>query len=71
MSKSKGNGVLAKEMIEKYGPDSSRLFFYTTVPWKPKPLVDKTVRETETKILGTLINIYTFFASSTFLDIAI
>ena len=68
MSKSKGNGVLAKEMIEKYGPDPSRLFFYTTVPWKPKPLVDKTVRETETKILGTLINIYTFFASNANLD---
>ncbi len=68
MSKSKGNGVLAKEMIEKYGPDPSRLFFYTTVPWKPKPLVEKTVRETETKILGTLMNIYTFFASNASLD---
>ncbi|MCL4323036.1 MAG: isoleucine--tRNA ligase [Candidatus Thermoplasmatota archaeon] len=68
MSKSKGNGVLAKELIEKYGPDPSRLFFYTTVPWKPKPLVDKVVKEAETKILGTLLNIYTFFASNANLD---
>ncbi|MHB1439126.1 MAG: isoleucine--tRNA ligase [Cuniculiplasma sp.] len=68
MSKSKGNGVLARDMLEKFGPDASRLFFYTTVPWKPKPLVEKTVRETETKILGTLLNIYTFFASNANLD---
>ncbi len=68
MSKSKGNGVLAKEMIEKFGPDASRLFFYTTAPWKPKPLVEKNVRETETKILGTLLNVYSFFASNANLD---
>jgi isoleucyl-tRNA synthetase len=68
MSKSKGNGVLAREMIDKFGPDASRLFFYTTAPWKPKPLVEKVVRETETKILGTLINIYNFFASNANLD---
>ncbi len=68
MSKSKGNGVLAKEMIDKFGPDASRLFFYTTAPWKPKPLVEKTVKETETKILGTLMNIYSFFASNANLD---
>lgn len=68
MSKSKGNGVLAKEMIDKFGPDASRLFFYTTAPWKPKPLVEKTVKETEAKILGTLINIYSFFASNANLD---
>ncbi len=68
MSKSKGNGVLAKEMIDRYGPDASRLFFYTSAPWKPKPLVDKTVRDTETKVLGTLINIYSFFSQNANLD---
>ena len=68
MSKSKGNGVLAMELLDRFGADSSRLFFYSTAVWKPKPLVDKLVRENETKILGTLLNLYSFFASNASLD---
>ena len=68
MSKSKGNGILAMELLDRFGADSSRLFFYSTAVWKPKPLVEKIVRENETKILGTLLNLYNFFASNATLD---
>ncbi|MGP6240004.1 isoleucine--tRNA ligase [Cuniculiplasma sp. SKW4] len=68
MSKSRGNGVLAMKMMDDFGPDASRLFFFTSAPWKPKPLIEKVVRENETKILGTLVNIYSFFASNANLD---
>ena len=68
MSKSRGNGVLAMKMMDDFGPDASRLFFLTSAPWKPKPLIEKVVKENETKILGTLVNIYSFFASNANLD---
>ena len=41
MSKSKGNSVFALDLINQYGPDSSRLFFFNGPPWKPKPLSPK------------------------------
>ncbi len=68
MSKSRGNGVLAMKMMDDFGPDASRLFFYSSAPWKPKPLIEKVVRENEVKILGTFLNIYNFFASNGNLD---
>ncbi|MCL5791020.1 MAG: isoleucine--tRNA ligase [Candidatus Thermoplasmatota archaeon] len=68
MSKSRGNGVLAMKMIDDFGPDASRLFFFSSAPWKPKPLIEKVVRENETRILGTLVNIYNFYASNANLD---
>ena len=68
MSKSKGNGILAMELLDKFGADATRLFFYSTAAWKPKPLVEKVVKELETKILGTLLNMYSFFSSNANLD---
>ncbi|EQB65776.1 MAG: hypothetical protein AMDU2_EPLC00008G0008 [Thermoplasmatales archaeon E-plasma] len=68
MSKSKGNSVFALDLINQYGPDSSRLFFFNGPPWKPKPLSPKIVQEISTKTLGTFVNLYSFFASNANLD---
>lgn len=68
MSKSKGNSVFALDLINQYGPDSSRLFFFNGPPWKPRPLSPKIVQEISTKTLGTLVNLYSFFASNANLD---
>ncbi len=68
MSKSKGNSVFALDLINQYGPDSSRLFFFNGPPWKPKPLSPKIVQEISTKTIGTFVNLYSFFASNANLD---
>ena len=68
MSKSKGNSVYALDLITEFGADPARLFFFQGAPWKPKMLDKKFIRDTSRKILGTLSNIYSFFASNANLD---
>jgi isoleucyl-tRNA synthetase len=68
MSKSKGNSVYALDLINEFGADPARLFFFQGAPWKPKMLDKKFIRDTSRKILGTLSNIYSFFASNANLD---
>ena len=68
MSKSKGNSVYALDLVTEFGADPARLFFFQGAPWKPKMLDKKFIRDTSRKILGTLSNIYSFFASNANLD---
>lgn len=68
MSKSKGNSVYAIDLLKKFGPDPVRLFFLTGTQWKPKNLDEKVITDTSRKVLGTLINVYSFFASNANLD---
>jgi len=68
MSKSKGNSVYAIDLLRQFGPDPVRLFFLTGTQWKPKNLDEKTIQEVSRKILGTMINVYSFFASNASLD---
>ncbi|WP_393970811.1 isoleucine--tRNA ligase [Oxyplasma meridianum] len=68
MSKSKGNSVFALDLIREFGADPARLFFFQGAPWKPKMLDKKFIRDTSRKILGTISNIYSFFASNANLD---
>jgi len=68
MSKSKGNVVYAMDMMNEYGPDACRLFFLRGVPWKTRVIDRKYINDTSRKIMGTLSNVYSFFASNANLD---
>ncbi len=68
MSKSKGNVVYAIDMINDYGPDACRLFFLRGVPWKTRVIDKKYINDTARRIMGTLSNVYSFFASNANLD---
>ena len=50
-------------MLNKFGADALRWYFYTTsAPWLPSRFSEKAVREGQRKFLGTLQNVYAFFA---------
>ena len=63
MSKHLGNVVDPFQMLDKFGADALRWYFYTTTaPWLPKRFSEEAVREGQRKFLGTLQNVYAFFA---------
>ncbi len=63
MSKHLGNVVNPFEMLDKFGADALRWYFYTSsAPWLPKRFSEKAVQECQTKFLATLQNVYAFFA---------
>ena len=45
MSKSLGNTVLARELIDEFGGDAVRLFFLVGVPWKTRNIDRKFITE--------------------------
>ena len=62
MSKHLGNVVSPFDMLDKFGADPLRWYFYTTTaPWLPKRFSEEAVREVQNKFLGTLRNTYAFF----------
>ena len=63
MSKHLGNVVDPFVMLDKFGADALRWYFYTTTaPWLPKRFSEAAVQEGQRKFLGTLQNVYAFFA---------
>ena len=68
MSKSKGNSVFALDFLNELGPDPVRLFFLNGAPWKDRAIDKKLISEITRKTLGTLTNIYSFFASNANID---
>jgi isoleucyl-tRNA synthetase len=63
MSKSKGNTVDPLDLINKEGADALRWYLSTTSPpWLPTRFDRKGVMESSQKLLGTLRNVYSFFA---------
>jgi len=63
MSKHLGNVVDPFEMLDKFGADALRWYFYTTsAPWLPKRFSEEAVQEGQRKFLATLQNTYAFFA---------
>ena len=63
MSKHLGNVVDPFVMLDKFGADALRWYFYTTsAPWLPSRFSEEAVREGQRKFLATLQNTYAFFA---------
>lgn len=62
MSKSKGNGVEPMTVLNKFGADATRWFFYeTSQPWVSKNISFDAIMEGQKKYLNTLYNTYSFF----------
>ncbi len=63
MSKHLGNVVDPFEMLDRFGADALRWYFYTTsAPWLPSRFSPEAVQEGQRKFLATLQNTYAFFA---------
>jgi len=63
MSKHLGNVVDPFQMLDKFGADALRWYFYTTsAPWLPSRFSEEAVQEGQRKFLATLQNVYAFFA---------
>ena len=63
MSKHLGNVVDPFEMLDRFGADALRWYFYTTsAPWLPSRFSEEAVQEGQRKFLATLQNTYAFFA---------
>lgn len=62
LSKSKGNYVDPMELLEKYGADAIRWYFYSAcAPHLPKRFNEEVVLEGRSKFMGTLWNTYAFY----------
>ncbi|MFQ5864436.1 MAG: isoleucine--tRNA ligase [bacterium] len=63
MSKSKGNTVEPKTILEEQGADALRWYLLTvSPPWVPTRFEPEAVTEVLRKFFGTLVNVYSFFA---------
>jgi isoleucyl-tRNA synthetase len=63
MSKSKGNAVFASDVLSSDGADSLRWYLMISgAPYLPKRFDLEAMRDNANKFLGTLRNLYSFFA---------
>lgn len=64
MSKSRGNIVDPWELINKYGADALRFYFYSVnAPGEPKLFTEKDVQTAQRRVMNLLWNIYSFFVT--------
>jgi isoleucyl-tRNA synthetase len=69
MSKSKKNTVDPNTILNAYGADALRWYLMTvSPPWVPTRFDEDGVLEVLRKFLGTLVNVYSFFAMYTNID---
>ncbi|MDD4232576.1 MAG: isoleucine--tRNA ligase [Candidatus Cloacimonetes bacterium] len=69
MSKSKGNTVDPIELMDTYGADAIRWYLLeVSPPWVPTRFDEDGVREIQSKFIGTLKNVYSFYATYANID---
>ncbi len=69
MSKSKGNIISPWEVIDQFGADSVRWFFYTVNdPGMPKRMSARNMEQTLRQFILTLWNVYSFFTTYANID---
>ncbi|MCD4819897.1 MAG: isoleucine--tRNA ligase [Candidatus Cloacimonetes bacterium] len=69
MSKSKGNSVDPKILMEKFGADANRWYLLAvSPPWVPTKFDEKGVVEIINKFIGTLKNVYSFYITYANID---
>ena len=69
MSKTKGNSVDPIELMHNYGADAIRWYLLeVSPPWVPTRFDVDGVRETISKFIGTLKNVYSFYATYANID---
>ncbi|RJS93395.1 isoleucine--tRNA ligase [Salinisphaera sp. Q1T1-3] len=69
MSKSKGNTVDPFAALDEHGADVIRWYMMAnSPPWDNTKYADRALRETRTKVFGTLENVYSFFATYANID---
>lgn len=63
MSKSKGNALNPAELINEFGADSLRwALLADSSPWNNKRFSKKTVSHAKSKVIDTLLNVYSFYS---------
>ncbi len=69
MSKSKGNSINPMELMQQYGADAIRWYLLVvSPPWVPTKFDVKGVEEVVSKFIGTLKNVYSFYATYANID---
>ncbi|MEI4828007.1 isoleucine--tRNA ligase [Bacillus sp. FJAT-53711] len=69
MSKSKGNALDPVDLVEKFGADALRwALLVDSAPWNPKRFSERTVQEAKSKLVDTLLNVYSFYVLYAELD---
>lgn len=69
MSKSKGNIIDPWEMVEKYGADSLRYYFYAiNEAAESKSFTEKDLAASKNRVISTLLNVYNFFVTYSRID---
>ncbi|MFA1821046.1 isoleucine--tRNA ligase [Virgibacillus oceani] len=63
MSKSKGNALDPAELMEEFGADSLRwALLADSSPWNNKRFSKRTVSQAKSKVIDTLMNVYSFYS---------
>jgi len=69
MSKTRGNAVDPFAAIQKWGADRIRWYLMSnSSPWEDTRFSEKGIAEVESKLFGTLTNVYSFFATYARID---